>query len=81
MHKCEKVYDIVKSTTSIIVKELFSAIKKHLKPLVIPKLIKDKIKEIIASFENLHGIPYILCAIDGSHIIVAPRVDSKSYYY
>jgi hypothetical protein len=64
------------------VRELFSAIKKHLKPLVIPKLIKDKIKEIIVSFESLHGIPYILHAINGSHIlIIAPKVDSKSYYY
>jgi len=79
---CGKVYGIVKSTTSNIVKELFSAIKKHLKPLVIPKLIKDKIKEIIASFESLHGIPYILQAINGSHtLIVAPQVEPKSYYY
>ncbi len=73
---------MVESTTSIIMGELFSAIKKHLKPVVIPKLVKDKIKEIDASFECLHGIPYILHAIDGSHIlIVAPKVDSKSYYY
>jgi hypothetical protein len=67
---CGKVYGIAQSTTSITVRELFSAIKKHLKPLVIPKLIKDKIKEITASFENLHGIPYILRAIDGSHILI-----------
>ncbi len=40
------------------------------------KLTKDKIKEIIVGFESLHGIPYILGAIDGSHIpIVAPKVD------
>jgi hypothetical protein len=50
---CGKVYGIVKNTTSIVVRELFSAIKKQLKPLVIPKLIKDKIKKIIASFESL----------------------------
>jgi hypothetical protein len=32
-------------------------------------------------FESLHGIPYILNAIDGSHIpIVTPKVDPKSYY-
>jgi hypothetical protein len=29
----------------------------------------------------LHGIPYILGAMDGSHIpIVAPKVDPKSYH-
>jgi hypothetical protein len=28
------------------------------------------------------GIPYILRAINGSHIlIIAPKVDPKSYYY
>jgi hypothetical protein len=79
---CGKAYGMVESTTSIIMGELFSTIKKHLKPLVIPKLIKDKIKEIVASFESLHGIPYILHAINGSHIlIVVPKVHSKSYYY
>jgi hypothetical protein len=62
--------------------EFCSTIRKHLKPFVIPKLIKDKIKEITISFENLHGIPYILGVIDGTHIpIVALKIDPKSYYY
>jgi len=38
-------------------------------------------KQISIDFESLHGIPYILGAIDGSHIpIIAPKVDSTSYY-
>ncbi len=49
-----KVYSNAKSTWSIIVKEFLLAIRKHLKLLVIPKLTKDKIKEIIASFESLY---------------------------
>jgi len=55
---CGEVHGIAKNTTSIIMREFCSTIKKHLKPLVIPKLTKDKIKEIIVSFESLHGIPY-----------------------
>ncbi len=52
-----------------------------MKPLVIIKLIRDKIKEITSGFESLHGIPYILDTINGSHIpIVAPKVDPKSNY-
>jgi len=48
---------------------------------VILKLTKDKMKEIIIGFESLHGIPYILGAINGSHIsIVALEVNPKSYY-
>jgi hypothetical protein len=78
---CGEVHGIAKSTTSIIVREFCSTIKKHLKPLEIPKLTKDNIKEITISFKSLHGIPYILGAIDGSHIpIVALKVDPKSYY-
>jgi hypothetical protein len=61
-------------------KEFCLTIKKHLKPLVIPKLTKYKIKEINSSFESLHGIPYILGVLDGNHIpIIAPKVDPKSY--
>jgi hypothetical protein len=57
------------------------AIRNHLKPLVIPKLTRNKIKEITISFECLHGTPYILGAIDGSHVpIITPKIDPKSYY-
>ncbi len=81
LQMCGEVYGIAKSTTSIIVRKFYSTIKKHLKPLVIPKLIRDKMKEIIIGFESLHAIPYILGAIDGSHIaIVAFEVNPKSYY-
>jgi hypothetical protein len=50
-----------------------------LKPSAIPK---DKIKEIIVDFKTLHEIPYILDAIDGSHIlIVEPKVDPKIMFF
>jgi hypothetical protein len=44
---------------SIIVREFCAAIIKHLKPKVIPKLTRNKIKEIITSFEHLHGSSYV----------------------
>jgi hypothetical protein len=63
-------------------REFCVAIRKHLKPLVIPKLTRNKIEEITFFFECLHGIPYILGAINGSHVpIITPKVDPKSYYY
>ncbi len=66
---------------SIIVREFCVAIRKHLKPLVIHKMTKNKIKEIITRFERLHGIPYILCVINGGHVlIIALKVNPKSYY-
>ncbi len=78
---CGEVYGIVESTKSIIVKEFCVAIRKSLKPLVILKLTRNKIKKITIGFECLHEIPYILGAIDGNHVLViAPKVDPKSYY-
>jgi hypothetical protein len=63
---------------SIIVREFCVAIRKHLKPLVIPKLTKNKIKEITTSFECSYEIPYILGAMNGSHVpIISPKVDPK----
>ncbi len=78
---CGEVYSFAKSMTSIIMKKICVTIRKHLKPLVIPKLTRNKIKEITIRFKCLHGIPCILGAIDGSHVpIIAPKVDPKSYY-
>ncbi len=81
LQMCGELYGIVDSTTSIIVNFFGVVVRKHLKPLVMPKLTRNKIKEITTSFEHLHGIPYILGAMDGNHIpIITPKVDPKSYY-
>jgi hypothetical protein len=45
LQMCGEVYGIVKSTTSIIMREFCSTIRKHLKPLVTPKLTRYKIKK------------------------------------
>jgi hypothetical protein len=68
----EEVYGIAKSTSSIIVKELYLVIKKHMKPLVIPKLTRNKIKETTTSSKSLHQILYILNVTNDSHIPILP---------
>jgi hypothetical protein len=45
LQMCGEVYGIVKNTTSIIMREFCSTIRKHLKPLVTPKLTRDNIKK------------------------------------
>jgi hypothetical protein len=45
LQMCGEFYGIVESIASIIMREFFSAIRKHLKPLVTPKLTRDKIKK------------------------------------
>jgi hypothetical protein len=44
LHVCKEVYDIAECMASIIVKRFCATIKSHLKPLVIHKLTKKKIK-------------------------------------
>jgi hypothetical protein len=68
------VYGIVKSMASIIAKEFCAVIRKHLKLKMIPKLTRNKIKEIITSFERLHGISYVQGVINHklsiSHLVM-----------
>jgi hypothetical protein len=81
LQMCGEVYVIAKSIMSITVREFFVTIRKHLKPLVILKLTRNKIKEITIGFECLHGSPNILGAINGSYVpIIAPKVYPKLYY-
>jgi hypothetical protein len=53
-----------------------------LKLRVFEKPTLTRIKTNAIEFKALHGIPYVLGAIDGSHIlIIAPPNDLASYYY
>ena len=50
-------------------------------PLVSQRPTLGKMKQIVAEFESLHEILYILGAIDDSHIpITAASIDLASYY-
>ena len=41
----------------------------------------EKMKRISTEFEAIKGIPYVIGAIDGSHIpIVSPSKDAPEYY-
>jgi hypothetical protein len=76
------LYGVAESTASVIVRECCEAMKIHLKPLVFEQLNKERIEIISQEFEKLHGIPYIMGAIDGSYIpIVAPHQYEAQPYY
>ena len=80
MRGCAETYGIHESTASIIVREFCAAIEKHLKPMVIEKQTVTTLRRISAEFEVLRDIPYIIGAVDGSHIpIIAPPLDPTSY--
>jgi hypothetical protein len=74
-------YGIGMSTASMIVREYCEATKFHLKPLTIEMLTKKRIIAISKEFEALHGIPYILDAIDGSYIPITVPIHNASRYY
>jgi hypothetical protein len=46
LQMCEEIYGMIESIILIIIKEFCATIRKQLKPLMIPKLIRNKIKEI-----------------------------------
>jgi hypothetical protein len=78
---CGEVYGISRSSASIIVREFCVVIKKHLKPLVIRKQTESSLRAMAVEFEKLLGIPYIIGAVDRSHIpIITPPIDPTSYY-
>ena len=78
----EEVYGMAESTTSLIIREFCAAIRVYLKAIVIEKPTTRKIIQMAREFEELHGIPYVIGTIDGSHIpIIAPLLDPTSHYY
>jgi len=79
LHTLADLYGISRQCALIIVRNTCEGIKKLLEALVFQKPTLRKMKQIIAEFESLYGIPYILGAIDGSHIpIIAPSIDPAS---
>ena len=81
LHTLADLYGISKPSASIIVRKTCEGIKRLLRPLVFQRPTLGRMKQIATEFESLHGIPYILGAIDGSHIpIIAPSIDPASYY-
>jgi hypothetical protein len=77
-----EVYRIVECTASCIVREFCKAVRKHLLRVLVQFPSESQFKVLASQFEALHGIPYIMDAIDGSHIpILALVIGQEDYYY
>lgn len=75
------LYGIHKSTLSKIAREFCKAVRKHLNPIFIQIPNEMQFRGLARSFKKLHGIPYVIRAIDGSHIHVqAPVIGGEDYY-
>ena len=75
------LYGVHKSTLSIIVREFCRAVRKYLKPIFVQTPSESQFRILASKFKQLHGIPYIIGATDGSHIpILAPIIGGEDYY-
>jgi hypothetical protein len=67
---CGEIYGIAESTIFVIVREFCAAVENA-----------SSLQRISSKFEALKGIPFVIGAVDGSHIpIIAPSLDPISYY-
>jgi hypothetical protein len=77
----EEVYRIVECTASCIIREFYKAVRKHQLRVLAQFPSESQFKVLASQFEDLHGIPYIVGAIDGLHIpILAPMIEGEDCY-
>lgn len=75
------LYGVVECTISKIVREFCKVVRQHLQWIFVHMPSESQFRVLTRKFEALHGIPYIVGAIDGSHIVaLAPMVGGKDYY-
>ncbi|KAL2611493.1 hypothetical protein R1flu_023185 [Riccia fluitans] len=78
---CADLYRMSKGAASIAVREMCAAIVDVFGPLVIPPYTLERAKKNSVEFEALWEIPYIIGAVDGSHIpVIASAMDAEAYY-
>jgi hypothetical protein len=76
-----EVYGVAECTISGIVKEFCKMVRLHLQTIFIQALDENRLRVLAKDFERLHNIPYIIGAIDGSHIpVLAPVIGGEDYY-
>lgn len=81
MQSIADMYKIGLSTSQLAVSQFTSAMKKVLLKKFIRWPSASVMDKFAQEFQNLHNIPYVVGAVDGSHIpIVAPRLHAADYY-
>lgn len=77
---CGDLYGMSEATANIVVCEFCDVVCDFVLPLVVPKFTLNNCHLNATKFEEKHGIPCIMGAIDCSHIpIIAPFHDPFSY--
>lgn len=81
LHKVTNAFGLSRSSCSIIVRRVSSAITTHLGPVYIKlPMTEASVKEKVSKFYNAFSVPQCLGAIDGTHIeIKRPVLNSTDY--
>ena len=81
MQTIADLYRIGLSTSQLAVSQFVGAIKSILLKKFIRWPSTSTMEKFASEFENIHGISYVVGAVDGLHIpIVAPRFHTADYY-
>jgi hypothetical protein len=77
-----EVYGVAESTISEIIRNFYRLVGIHLQGTFVQFQSPAWFRILAQEFEALHGIPYIIGAIDGSHIsILALVIGGEDYYF
>ena len=81
MQSIADLYKIGLSTSQVAVSEFTLAMKCILLNKFIRWPSANVMDKFVQEFQNLHNIPYVVGAVDGSHIpIITPRLHAADYY-
>jgi hypothetical protein len=76
-----EIYGVAESTISEIVRIFCKFVRAHLQGTIVQFPSPARFRVLAQEFEALHGIPYIIGAIDGSHIPIFAHVIGEDDYY
>ena len=81
MQSIADLYKIGLSTSQLAVSQFTCAVKSALLKTYIRWPTASVMEKFSVEFQDIHGIPYVVGAVDGSHIpIVAPHLHAANYY-
>ena len=81
MQSIADLYKIGLSTSQLAVSQFNAAVKSILLRKFLRWPSPSVMEKFAEEFQDIHNIPYVIGAVDGSHIpIVAPRLHTPNYY-